>query len=87
MFRLPQLLLNATLAGLAWSQFSANESTYTNPILSAAGADPWVIRHNDWYYMTYTTNEHVTLLRSQRLTCVPPSPSPQVHLSPLRCTH
>jgi len=42
-------------------------STYTNPILSS-GADPWVIRDGDYYYMTYTTNDNVTILRSSVLT-------------------
>lgn len=32
----------------------------------------WVIRYEGWYYMTYSTNDNVTLLRSQILTCVPP---------------
>lgn len=29
----------------------SNASTYTNPILNEVGADPWVIRHGDYYYM------------------------------------
>jgi beta-xylosidase len=29
----------------------SNVSTYTNPILNEVGADPWVIRHGDYYYM------------------------------------
>ncbi|KAF2742724.1 glycoside hydrolase family 43 protein [Sporormia fimetaria CBS 119925] len=45
-----------------------NSSTYTNPILDTVGADPWVIRHGDYYYMTYTTNSDITLLRSRILT-------------------
>lgn len=28
----------------------------------------WVIRYEGWYYMTYSTNDNVTLLRSQILT-------------------
>ncbi|KAK4981823.1 hypothetical protein LTR66_009683 [Elasticomyces elasticus] len=43
-------------------------ATYTNPILNKVGADPWVIRHGDYYYMTYTTNDNITLLRSPLLT-------------------
>ncbi|KAK7180219.1 hypothetical protein DPSP01_014529 [Paraphaeosphaeria sporulosa] len=68
MLKLPQLLLNATFAIVAWGQFYSNATTYTNPILSKGGADPWVFRHDGWYYMTYTTNDDVTLLRSQVLT-------------------
>jgi len=29
----------------------SSASTYTNPILNEVGADPWVIRHGDYYYM------------------------------------
>ncbi|KAL1310906.1 hypothetical protein AAFC00_001134 [Neodothiora populina] len=39
-----------------------------NPILNKVGADPWVIRHGDYYYMTYTTNDNITILRSPFLT-------------------
>merc|ERR1712036_26970 len=42
--------------------------TYTNPILNKTGADPWVIQRNGYYYMTYTTNDNITLLRSPVLT-------------------
>ncbi|TKA53249.1 hypothetical protein B0A49_11688, partial [Cryomyces minteri] len=47
---------------------TATGATYTNPILNAGGADPWVIRYQDRYYMTYTTNDNITLLRSRTLT-------------------
>lgn len=40
MLRLPQLLLNATFAVVAWGQSYANTTTYTNPILAKGGADP-----------------------------------------------
>lgn len=44
-------------------------STFTNPILSTYGADPWVIRHTDnYYYMLYTTADNITILRSPILT-------------------
>jgi hypothetical protein len=29
----------------------SSASTYTNPILNEVGADPWVTRHGDYYYM------------------------------------
>lgn len=47
---------------------SGGDATYTNPILNKVGADPWVIRHGDYYYMTYTTNTNITILRSDVLT-------------------
>lgn len=43
-------------------------TTYTNPILNKVGADPWVIQHGNYYYMTYTTNDNITILRSSVLT-------------------
>nr|POE78018.1 extracellular exo-alpha-(1->5)-l-arabinofuranosidase [Quercus suber] len=58
------------LAGIwvhAAAQYNAS-TTYSNPILDAVGADPWVTRHGGYYYMTYTTNDNITLLRSSTLT-------------------
>ncbi|KAI9756368.1 MAG: cysteinyl-tRNA synthetase [Chaenotheca gracillima] len=43
-------------------------STYTNPVLDSVGADPWVIKNGDYYYLTYTTNDNITLSRSKTLT-------------------
>ena len=53
--------------GLVFAQ-SNNSATYTNPILNAVGADPWVIRYDGYYYMTYTTSTNITILRSHVLT-------------------
>jgi len=55
------------LFSLAWGQNISTSDTYTNPILSS-GADPWVVRSGDYYYMTYTTNDNITILRSSVLT-------------------
>lgn len=52
--------------GLAYAQSNSSD-TYTNPVLPS-GADPWVTRYDGFYYMTYTTNDNVTLLRSSVLT-------------------
>lgn len=43
-------------------------ATFTNPILNTTGADPWVLRYNDYYYLTYTTNSDIKLFRSKILT-------------------
>lgn len=53
---------------LKLGQINASNSTYTNPILDGIGADPWVIKHQDYYYMTYSTNDNITILRSGVLT-------------------
>jgi GH43 family beta-xylosidase len=47
---------------------NATNKTYTNPILDKVGADPWVMQHQNSYYMTYTTNTNITILRSSSLT-------------------
>ena len=47
---------------------SNSSATYTNPILDAGGADPWVTRYEGYYYMTYTTSTNITILRSSVLT-------------------
>ncbi|MCJ1303267.1 hypothetical protein MMC08_006075 [Hypocenomyce scalaris] len=47
---------------------TASEATYTNPILNGPGADPWVIRNGDYYYMTFTETANITMLRSKVLT-------------------
>lgn len=56
-----------SVSSLAQSN-SSTGGTYTNPILNSVGADPWVIRHDGYYYMTYTTNDNITILRSSVLT-------------------
>lgn len=51
-----------------YSNSTNTTATYTNPILDDVGADPWVTHYGDYYYMTYTTNDNVTILRSSVLT-------------------
>lgn len=64
------LFVTAILAGLFGLVFAQpnNSATYTNPILNGVGADPWVIRYEGYYYMTYTTSTNITILRSSILT-------------------
>ncbi|CAN9329757.1 unnamed protein product [Alternaria alternata] len=70
-----KLLIAAALAAVGVSQYSpppsfgnmTNSSTFTNPIVPT-GADPWMFRHEDYYYMTYTNNVNITLWRSKSLT-------------------
>jgi GH43 family beta-xylosidase len=61
-------VLTVLIAILGFSLAQSNTSaTYTNPILPT-GADPWMIRHGEYYYLTYTTGTNVTILRSPYLT-------------------
>lgn len=68
----PATTASQTSSPSASQTYSSSGATYTNPIYNVIGAaDPWVIKHTDgWYYMTYTTNDNVTILRSKILTYV-----------------
>lgn len=68
-----KLLLLAAFAAIGICQGYAPPSnttapaTFTNPIVDA-GADPWMFRYEDYYYLTYTNNQDITLFRSKSLT-------------------
>ncbi|KAF1356457.1 glycosyl hydrolase [Delphinella strobiligena] len=62
------LFCTSTTAQFTNASSNASTTTYTNPILSTVGADPWAIRYGRYYYMTYTTNDNITILRSSTLT-------------------
>lgn len=47
---------------------SSSNGTYTNPVLTAVGADPWAFYYEGSYYLTYTTTDNITLLKSPVLT-------------------
>lgn len=42
-------------------------STFRNPILSS-GADPWVTKEGDEYFVTFTTGNNITLLRTNKMS-------------------
>ncbi len=42
-------------------------STFRNPILNS-GADPWVIKDGDEYFVTFTTGINITLLRTNKMS-------------------
>lgn len=63
------MLLEYLFAGLAIVVLG--QDTFTNPILSGQAADPWVIRHDGWYYLTLSGGDKINLLRSKILTYVP----------------
>jgi len=80
-----KLLLSATLAAVVACQYSVmpiygnTTNTFNNPILESGGADPWVFRHGDYYYMVSqhlhqtsetTTNLLFVDLLQQREQCV-----------------
>jgi GH43 family beta-xylosidase len=72
--RLARPLFIATLSLLAicrpftvYAQSTA--TTFTNPLLPS-GADPWVVQHNGWYYVTHTTGNNIRLYRTRTMTAL-----------------
>jgi GH43 family beta-xylosidase len=65
-------LIAATLLALVLSSSAhAQQRTDTAyPVLLQDGADPWMIRHGGWYYLTVTTGGDVSLWRSRTITGV-----------------
>lgn len=62
------LALFLAILGLSLAQAQSNSSnTFANPII-ASGADPWVLKHEGAYYMTYTNFGNITILKSPSLT-------------------
>lgn len=60
------LALFAGLLPLASAQ--NNSATYTNPVLEKVGADPFILKDDGYYYLTYTTATNITILRSTSMT-------------------
>ncbi len=63
------LLSVSVLAGAGCTKKeNMKETDMISPIIDQEGADPYVIRHGDWYYYTKTTGSNITLWRSESLT-------------------
>lgn len=62
------LSLFAGLLSLVSAQNYSAAGTYTNPVLNQVGADPFVVKEDGYYYLTYTTATNITILRSTSLT-------------------
>ncbi|MBG8553667.1 glycoside hydrolase family 43 protein [Hymenobacter guriensis] len=60
---------------------TAAEATFTNPLLPA-GADPWSIYHNGYYYYTHTTGRNITLWKTPSLSQLKTAPSKVVWTPP-----
>lgn len=61
-------------------------ATYANPIVPT-GADPWMIRHEGYYYLLYTTTDNITMWRSPSLTDWTDAESKAVFLPPVESVH
>ncbi|CAK4033150.1 glycoside hydrolase family 43 [Lecanosticta acicola] len=62
--RLFALLVGCLALAAAQTDGSA---TYTNPIVPT-GADPWMLRYGNYYYLLYTETDNITMWRSPSLT-------------------
>jgi GH43 family beta-xylosidase len=74
MIRLVAALLLASLVAAA-------QGTFTNPLLPA-GADPWSIYKEGWYYYTHTTGKNITLWRTDNLATLSKAESKVVWTPP-----
>ena len=72
-------LLTALLLALSLGQSSASAATFTNPVKSVKGADPWISYHDGNYYLVTTSwTDVITMRRSPTLAGLSTAPSVQV---------
>ena len=80
-----RLLLAWNCALLAQAGFAqtpaAVKPTFTNPLLPA-GADPWSIYHEGYYYYTHTTGRNITLWKTKSLSQLKTAPGKVVWTPP-----
>jgi GH43 family beta-xylosidase len=57
------------LLALAWSFVAGAQepSTFRNPLKVENGADPWLVHHDGWYYLSTTTATDIRIRRARRL--------------------
>ncbi|WP_151483080.1 family 43 glycosylhydrolase [Streptomyces albicerus] len=72
-------LLAALLLALSVGQSSASAASFTNPIKSVKGADPWISYHDGNYYLVTTSwTDVITMRKSPTLAGLSTAPSVQV---------
>lgn len=69
------------LAVPALAQPASSATTFTNPLLPA-GADPWSIYHEGYYYYTHTTGANITLWKTRSLSQLGSAPRKVVWTPP-----
>jgi GH43 family beta-xylosidase len=72
-------LLAALLLALSIGQPSASAASFTNPVKSVKGADPWISYHDGNYYLVTTSwTDVITIRKSTTLAGLATAPSVQV---------
>ncbi|MDG4859340.1 family 43 glycosylhydrolase [Streptomyces sp. T-3] len=72
-------LLAALVLALTLGQSPASAATFTNPVKSVKGADPWISYHDGNYYLVTTSWTHaITIRKSPTLAGLSTAPSVQV---------
>ncbi len=62
------LAVSVLVAAGCTKEKGMKETDVISPIIDQEGADPYVLKHGDWYYYTKTTGSNITLWRSESLT-------------------
>ncbi len=75
------LALALRVPGLAQPTANRTDATFTNPLLPA-GADPWSIHRNGYYYYTHTTGRNITLWKTRSLSQLGSAPKTVVWTPP-----
>ncbi|MGX5209558.1 family 43 glycosylhydrolase [Streptomyces violaceus] len=72
-------LLAALLLAIGLGQPSASAASFTNPVKSVKGADPWISYHDSNYYLVTTSwTDVITIRKSATLAGLSTAPSVQV---------
>jgi GH43 family beta-xylosidase len=72
-------LLAALLLAIGLGQSSASAASFTNPVKSVKGADPWISYHDGNYYLVTTSwTDVITIRKSATLAGLSTAPSVQV---------
>ena len=75
------LLLSYGIGAGAWAQTPTSAATFTNPLLPA-GADPWSIYKDGYYYYTNTTGRNITIWKTKSLSQLKNAPQKVVWTPP-----
>lgn len=61
-----KIIVAFTVVLFAGLRADAQEKTFTNPLLQS-GSDPWVTRHDGYYYYTNSTGNNITIWKTKNI--------------------